>query len=146
MAFHYLVRGIAFANGRVLLAHQKGSGNTFLPGGHISMGESAELALIREIEEEIGKAAVVKRFVGSVDAAWTKDGEDQHEINLLFEITIPELNSNVPPASKESHLEFLWALPGELAAHNLLPSALIDCLTNWKSNACYWGSGLTAAK
>jgi hypothetical protein len=30
--FHYLVRGILFADGKILLAHQTGAGNTFLPG------------------------------------------------------------------------------------------------------------------
>ena len=147
MTFHYLVRGIVFANGRVLLAHQKGAGNTFLPGGHIAPGESAGSALIREIKEEIGKTAMVKQFVGAVEAAWAENGEDQHEINLLFEISIQDLNPSVPPASRESHLEFLWASPDELEEeHNLLPAPLIDCLTNWKSDGCFWGSALRSTK
>lgn len=146
MAFHYLARGVVFADGKILLAHQKGAGNTFLPGGHIAFGEPAEAALIREIEEEIGKTAKVRQFIGAVEAAWTENGEDQQEINLLFEISIPDLNSSVIPASKESHLEFFWALPEELAGHNLLPSPLIDCLTNWKTDACYWGSTLLPGK
>ena len=35
MKFHYLARGIILENEKVLLAHQKGAENTFLPGGHI---------------------------------------------------------------------------------------------------------------
>ena len=66
MKFHYLVRGIIIADGKVLLAHQKGADNTYLPGGHIESGEGAEDALIREIEEEIGKIAIVERFIGAV--------------------------------------------------------------------------------
>ncbi len=57
MKFHYLVRGIVFEDGKVLLAHQKGADHTFLPGGHIENGEKAETDLIRELEEEIGKKA-----------------------------------------------------------------------------------------
>jgi ADP-ribose pyrophosphatase YjhB (NUDIX family) len=45
MIFHYVARGIVFVNGKVLLAHQKGADNPFLPGGHIEFGERAELAL-----------------------------------------------------------------------------------------------------
>ena len=146
MTFHYLARGIVFAHGRFLLAHQKGSDNTFLPGGHIGPGEPADLALIREIEEEMGKTAMVKQFVGAVEAAWTENGKDQHEINLLFEISIHGINLGVPPASKESHLEFLWALPDELEGHNLLPAPLVDCLTNWRSGGCFWGSALRPIK
>lgn len=140
MAFHYSARGILLANGRVLLAHQKGAANTFLPGGHIGPGEPAEVALIREIKEELGLTATVKRFVGAVEASWSENGEPQHEINLLFEVSIPDLDSTIPPASKESHLTFLWALPEELEAHNLLPLPLIDCLTNWPPKRCFWGS------
>jgi len=128
MAFLHSSRGILFAGGKVLLAHQKGSGNAFLPGGHIGPGEPAELALIREIKEEIGITATVKRFVVAVEASWSENGEPQHEINLLFEVSIPDLDSTIPPASKESHLTFLWALPEELEACNLLPSLLVSCL------------------
>jgi len=53
-------------NGKVLLAHQRGTGNTFLPGGHIGKGEKADAALIREMYEEIGETAIVKQFIGAV--------------------------------------------------------------------------------
>ena len=68
--FHYLARGIVMADGRVLVAHQIGADNTFLPGGHINTGEGAEQALAREIEEEIGVRPTVKRFLGAVECAW----------------------------------------------------------------------------
>ncbi|MED1478413.1 NUDIX domain-containing protein, partial [Bacillus pseudomycoides] len=53
--FHHLVRGIFIKDSKVLLAQAKGYTNTFLPGGHIEFGESSKDALIREIEEELGR-------------------------------------------------------------------------------------------
>ncbi|HOU12737.1 MAG TPA: NUDIX domain-containing protein [Anaerolineae bacterium] len=66
MTFHYLARGIVFVDDKVLLVHQKCAPHTFLPGGHIENGEKAESALMREIAEELGKAAVIPRFIGNV--------------------------------------------------------------------------------
>jgi 8-oxo-dGTP diphosphatase len=141
MKFHYLARGIILENGKVLLAHQKGAENTFLPGGHIKIGEKAELALMREIEEEIGKKAIIKQFIGAVECSWFENDQGNHEINLLFEVQIPNLDSSEPPASQESHLEFFWVKPTELKAHNLLPEPLIGCLMNWELGFHgYWGS------
>jgi 8-oxo-dGTP diphosphatase len=144
MKFHYLVRGIIYGNGKVLLAHQKGADSTFLPGGHIGVGEKAEVALIREIGEEIGEKGTVKQFIGAVEAIWRENDRENHEINLIFEVDIPNLDPSQPPESRESHLEFMWVKPEELKAYNLLPSPMIDCLINWRiSYHGYWGSSIS---
>ncbi len=143
MKFHYLARGIIYRNGKVLLAHQKGTDHTFLPGGHIDMGEPAEAALMREIDEEIGEQAVVKRFIGAVECIWTENGQDNHEINLVFEVDVPALDTSEPPRSRESHLEFVWETPSELESRNLLPATLVECLVNWEGGYHgFWGSAV----
>ncbi len=139
--FHYLARGIIIMEEKVLLAHMKGAENTFLPGGHIEMGEKAESALLREIREEIGMEAVVRRFIGAVECAYSDGGQENHEINLLFEFQIPGLDPKTAPESLEAHLEFLWSAPEDLKAHTLLPAPMIDCLLNWpQDHYGYWGS------
>lgn len=141
MKFHYLARGIILKDGKVLLAHQKGADHTFLPGGHITKGEKAEAALVREIEEEIGEKAIVKQFIGAVEAAWSENDKHHYEINLVFEVDIPNIDPGEPPRSLEGHLEFMWAGLGELKAHNLLPEPVILCLENWgHSYQGFWGS------
>ncbi len=47
----------------VLLARQKGMSNTFIPGGHINIGESAVTALKREIYEELGLELDVEGYL-----------------------------------------------------------------------------------
>ncbi len=141
MIFHYLVRGVILVNGKVLLAHQIGANNTFLPGGHIELGERAESALVREISEEIGKQATAKQFIGAVEWLWTDNNQTNHEINLIFEAVVAGLDSNEPPLSQEAHLEFIWSKPAELRANNLKPDPMIECLTTWeKGHRGYWES------
>lgn len=140
--FHYLVRGIILVDGKVLLAHQIKADNTFLPGGHIEHGENAKNALVREIEEELGMTPVVGRFIGAVEHAWVDDF-DNHEINLLFEVFIPGLDSSASPQSNEGHLEFIWSRPEDLEFHHLLPGPMIGCLKNWRDGChVYWGSSI----
>ncbi|MCK5248144.1 NUDIX domain-containing protein, partial [Candidatus Bipolaricaulota bacterium] len=141
--FHYLVRGIIRIGDKFLLAHQVGADNTFLPGGHIGECERAEHALIRGIEEEIGKTAVIKRFVGAVEHVWTAASENNHEVNLLFEVEVPDLDPTSPPRSHEEHLEFLWATSSSLISHNLQPVALIECLSHWREEyEGYWETSI----
>lgn len=143
MVFHYLVRGIIVNEGRVLLVRKRGSRTTFLPGGHIEIGERAEAALVREIEEELGKKGVVRRFVGAVEHTWIENGQENHEINLVFDVEVAGLDSGSAPESLESHLEFLWSIPQDLKDHNLEPYPLIECLTDMgRRFEGFWGSSL----
>ena len=143
IAFHYLVRGILIVDGMILVAHQLGAENTFLPGGHIMTGERAEQALRREIEEEIGICPSVKRFFGAVEHVWPEDTAGNHELNLLFEIEVEGLKSCEPPLSREAHLEFLWVPTSKLVEANLLPSTLISLIDrdiSWPD--AYWASSM----
>ena len=63
----HIARALIRMGDDVLLARTKGADNTFLPGGHIEFGESAEGALIRELQEELGLIAVVQNFRGAVE-------------------------------------------------------------------------------
>ncbi len=143
MKFHYLARGIVYLDGKVLLAYERGADNTFLPGGHIEMGEKAQAALQREIEEELGKAASVKQFIGAVECIWTTNGQANHEINLVFEVEIPGLDPAKPVQARESHLEFISVDPAEAAAYNLQPHPLVECLQTWGHGYHgFWGSAI----
>lgn len=143
MKFHYRVRGIIIVEGKVLLAHQKGAGNTFLPGGHIESGEGAEAALARELFEEIGRNAIIGKFVGAVEHVFPEGEPSNHEINLVFEADVSGLVITTAPQSLEDHIEFLWCMltTQALQRHNLQPSPLIACLSNWGRRwGGYWGT------
>lgn len=140
-----IVRAVLVADGRVLLAHKPGAAHTFLPGGHIEPGESAAAALRRELQEELGLAASVGRFLGAVEHAWT-EGEGGHEVNLLFLVRADGLPADRPPASREPHIEFLWQAADALAARRLEPRVLCEVLPAWLRGGAGWASTMTVGE
>lgn len=127
-SIHILVRGVIIVDGHVLLAHAKDAANTFLPGGHVEVGKSLAHALTREIAEELGCAGHVADYLGLVEHQWQAGDYMQHELNHLFLATLPGITSTQILPSRESHLEFRWARPADLADQNLLPTPLIGII------------------
>ncbi|HBB44489.1 MAG: ADP-ribose pyrophosphatase [Parcubacteria group bacterium GW2011_GWA1_44_13] len=120
-----IARGVIEEEGKILLCRGKGNRNFFFPGGHIEEGESARVALEREIKEELGEDSEVKRFIGASENKFqTKNGE-VHEINLVFEVA---LLSNGGRVSQEDHLEFAWLTREELRDVIVFPKSLKDAV------------------
>ena len=143
--FHLICRAVILQNHHILLARQKGADNTFLPGGHIEIGESAKNALKRELKEELNFEIKVNRYLGAVEADWEKAEVKHYEINHIFMADIINLettNNNL--TSFENHLEFKWSLVDDLDDHNLLPHPLISLIKNLVDgdNSIWWESTL----
>jgi ADP-ribose pyrophosphatase YjhB (NUDIX family) len=51
-------------SGHVLLVRRADSGNWELPGGRVEFGESAQIAAVREVEDESGVTVQVTRLAG----------------------------------------------------------------------------------
>ncbi|WP_144551803.1 NUDIX domain-containing protein [Bacillus mycoides] len=127
--FHHIVRGVLIKDGKLLIAHFKGH-HSFLPGGHIELGESAEKALLREWEEEMGIVCSIEKFLGVIENHW-KDGDTLHyEINHVFKVESDKLKIKTPPKSRESHLDFYWIIPSEdnLKRYNVMPDTAVQSL------------------
>ncbi|EJR54830.1 hypothetical protein IIM_01770 [Bacillus cereus VD107] len=105
--FHHIVRAVMIKDEKLLVAEYIGH-HYFLPGGHVEVGESAENALIRELREELGVSCSIKQFLGVIENQWQDKETLHHEINHVFEIDSQELNYDLEPISRESHLAFHW--------------------------------------
>ncbi|MFQ5905812.1 MAG: NUDIX domain-containing protein [bacterium] len=128
-----IVRGALVSGGNILLAHKIGGRNTFLPGGHIRKGEPAREALLREIKEEMGLDAEVLGYLGTVEHAWDEGGGVNHEIDLVFALSISGIDHRLHLASRESHTEFIWHPLEGLEVSRLEPSPLRSLLPLWLS-------------
>jgi 8-oxo-dGTP diphosphatase len=142
--FHNLARAVIVKSDHILVAHEIGAANTFLPGGHIEIGESVEATLIREVFEEIGQKAVIGKYLGAVEYVWDDSNGSNFEMNHLFTLDVPGISPQENPRSNEKHLEFYWVKLRELRNHNLLPEKIKKLLVENDINSinALWASDI----
>ena len=142
-----VVRGVLLSEGDLLLVRKKGAPYTFLPGGHIAFGETAEEALVREIEEEVGRRPTVEEYLGTLEHAWGEAGDRHHELNLVFRLALKGVSRESAPVSREHWLEFLWHPLDRLKEVNLQPYPLWDLLPQWlRGEGRGWGSSMKGSE
>ncbi len=142
MEVELLVRAVIEDHGRFLIASTKGSGYTYLPGGHVEAGESLKYALARELKEELGIEITVGRYLGAIEHAWEDADGNNHEISHFFQVASAGMKSDQPPESLENHIEFSWHTPAVFNKQNLQPAPLRQLLADWNSRprSIWWGS------
>ena len=59
--FNYRVCAVMISGNKILAMHDERSPYFYLPGGRVKMGETAECAVIREVEEELGVTPKIVR-------------------------------------------------------------------------------------
>ena len=116
-----IARGVAISDGRILLCKAKGGSSTYLPGGHIELGESGREALVREMKEETGLDVSTGSFLGVVENSFLQKGKRHSEINLVYEMAI--LPNQGAVAAAEDWIEFEWRDLADIESVNLLPEA-----------------------
>lgn len=130
-----IARAVIRRDGRLLLARQRMKPWSFLPGGHVEPGERVEIALVREITEELGTEAKITGLIGVIEHGYTEDGITHHELNLAFDVDI----ADAEPVSQEEHLEFHWLPLDHLAGTDLRPGTLKHVLiAAGKDRAPFW--------
>ena len=94
--FNYRVCAMIIAENKILAMHDERSPYFYLPGGRVKMGETAEQAVAREVQEELGVTPKITRPLWLNQAFFTEDveGERFHELCVYFLMDIS--NSRIP--------------------------------------------------
>ena len=84
--FNYRVSAMLLSGTRILAMHDERSPYFYLPGGRVRLGETAEQAVVREIEEALGVTLKIARPLWLNQAFFTEDvdGLRYHELCLYF--------------------------------------------------------------
>lgn len=90
--FNYRVCAIILSGNKILAMHDERSPYYYLPGGRVKMGETAEHAVVREVEEELNISARIVRPLWLNQGFFTEDvdGLRYHEICIYFLMDVSE--------------------------------------------------------
>lgn len=116
-----ILRAIIVANDKILLCASNDQPPIYyLPGGHLDPGETLEAGLKREIMEEAGVKVRAFKFLGLFENFFRWRGEDHHEINFLYQVTLNIKNPR-EIKSHESHISLIWLEIEKMKKFKILP-------------------------
>lgn len=90
--FNYRVCAMMLHSGKILAMHDERSPYYYLPGGRVKMGETAEDAVIREVQEELLITAKIQRPLWLNQGFFTEDVDhlNYHELCIYFLLDIQD--------------------------------------------------------
>ena len=90
--FNYRVCAMIISDGKILAMHDDRSPYYYLPGGRVAIGETAENAVIREVQEELGITLKIIRPLWLNQAFFTEDVDNlnYHELCIYFLMDIAD--------------------------------------------------------
>ncbi len=90
--FNYRVCAMIISENKILAMHNEHSPYFFLPGGRVAMGETAEQAVVREVQEELGVTPKIYRPLWLNQAFFTEDVDSlrYHELCIYFLMDISD--------------------------------------------------------
>lgn len=123
-----IARAAMFHGEHLLLCRSIPGGYSYLPGGHVEFGESAEAAAARELLEEAGITVAVGRCLHVHEQIFHQGAKLRHELNILFHVEQAGPDpapGDAPPTvtSLEADLAFDWVKLSELGGVDLRPPA-----------------------
>ena len=90
--FNYRVCAMMISDEKILAVHDERSPYYYLPGGRVAMGETAEHAVIREVQEELGITPKIVRPLWLNQAFFKEDVDNlnYHELCIYFLMDIAD--------------------------------------------------------
>ena len=133
---------IAVSNGMLLVAHERGTTDTYLPGIALASAESPTGALERRLQELFSKDMVSGAFVGGFEHGTGRGDVVMHYLDLVFQADLPESAAAVRPRAGVA-FEYYWHPVAKLDEMNLLPAGILDLVREhvWSGTKSTWIKG-----
>ena len=127
--FNYRVAGLIIHKDQILIMKDETSPYYYIPGGRVSLHESAENAIKREIKEELRIDVKVNRMLWIAENFFVEEtnGETFHEVAFYFLLDLVDTsiferrNPFVLKENGEQRLRFYWKPIRELKELYMYP-------------------------
>ncbi len=133
--FKFRVSGLIIKDNKLLLVDMDDSGFLCLPGGYVELGETTEVAVKRELLEEVGKKFDISEYLGVVENYFiNKYSKKIHEISFYYLMTPIEnigTNNFTIVENDKGHkikLDFKWIDLKEINNYDIRPSFIKQIL------------------
>ncbi len=135
--FKYRVSGALKHGDKYLFVKMNKNKFYCLPGGHVELGETAEEAAKREMEEELGFKVKVTKYLGEIQNFFMSlDGKPFHEVGKYFEVEAQNIDdvclSDYERIENDKgfmqQLRFKWMTIEEAKAEFFRPECLLEIL------------------
>ena len=133
--FKFRVSGLIIKDNKLLLVDMDDSGFLCLPGGYVELGETTEVAVKRELLEEVGKKFDISKYLGVVENYFiNKYSKRIHEISFYYLMTPIEnigTNNFTIVENDKGHkikLDFKWIDLKEINNYDIRPSFIKQIL------------------
>lgn len=143
--FNYRVAAIILNDGKILAMHDERSPYFYLPGGRVELGETAEHAVIRELNEELNITAKIVRPLWLNQAFFKEDVDNlnYHELCVYFLIDITQtdlLSKGEKFFLQEGrhHHTFEWLKWEQLKSEYFYPVFLKEAIFDLPQNFTIW--------
>lgn len=88
--FNYRVAGAAIRDGHLLVCREDDDDYCMLPGGRVEMGEASDMALVREMAEELAMPVSVGPLLFTYESFYGRAGDRYHELGFVYAIELPD--------------------------------------------------------
>jgi ADP-ribose pyrophosphatase YjhB (NUDIX family) len=124
--FNYRVAGIAIDGDHVLIHRAEDESFWTMPGGRVEMREPSDIALCREMVEELGVEVTIERLLWVVENFFEYGGMHCHELAFYYLMTVPPGRRRADGESFDGLEEFFEGAPGVRLHFRWHPIAKLD--------------------
>ena len=126
-------RAIINLGQQILLCRGSAENFTHMPGGHIDLGETPEVALIRELQEEIGISPVSYHLVAEMDHEFIRgyDSVLEKQHSYIYNVKLAPFICELGQFSKEKKLSYEWHWLHQLQEASLQPPEIIPIILKY---------------
>ena len=134
------VGAIIIKNGKALMVKSEFGDYFYSVGGRIKFGETAEQAVVREVEEETGEKMTVDRLgyvneVYFINDSPQKFGRQVYELAFYFYMNVPEDFEPVTDHVADGVEHFQWIAPD--SPETIYPDFMREAITDPKPGVVY---------